>query len=79
MGFFLTVLTLPSLCVPSSTNYTRHQLYDPLAHPLCSSMPTIQHLSTNPRFPPFNLPLCFAYESGIIVNKCWTLSTLNIQ
>ena len=34
---------------------THHELYEPLAHPLCSRMPTIQYLSTNPRFPPFNL------------------------
>ena len=35
---------------------TRRQLCGPLAHPLFSHMPTIQYLSTNPRFPPFNLP-----------------------
>ena len=51
-----------------------------LLYPLHSSMSTIQHLSTNPRFPPFNLPLCSAHESGIILDKkCWTLSTLDLE
>ena len=57
MVLFLTVSTLPSLDLPSSTNYTRHSFYDPLALPLRSCMPTIQYLSTTPRFPPFNLLL----------------------
>ena len=80
MVFFLTVAMNRSLCLPSSTNCTRHQLYDPLAKsPLfnLTSMPTIQYLPANPRFPPFNLPLCFAHEFGIIIDKkCCTLSTL---
>ena len=78
MIFFLTISTLPSLCLPSLTNCTRRQLYDPLAHPLCSNMPTIQYLPTTPNFPPSNLPLCFAHESGIGINMCWTLSKLNL-
>ena len=43
--------------VVHSIKYPRHQLFDPSAHLLCSSMPTIQYLSTNPTFSPFNLPL----------------------
>ena len=46
----LTAPTLSSLCLPSSTNCTRYQFYDPLAHPLGSSMPKIRYLSINPRF-----------------------------
>ena len=34
---------------------THHQLYEPLAPPPCARMPMIHCLSTNPRFPPFNL------------------------
>ena len=57
MVFFLTAGSiLSSLCLPSHPTAT-HQLYKPLAHPLCSRMPTIQYLSTNPRFPPFKLLL----------------------
>ena len=76
-----------SICLPSSTNCTHPSstlLYDPLAY-----LPGIiyvqahandPYLSTNPRFPPFNLLLYFAREPGIITdNEYWNLSTLNLQ
>ena len=50
MVFFLSISTLPSLCLPSSTNCTHRQLDGPLLYPFSTDMPTIQYLSTNPRF-----------------------------
>ena len=58
---FFAVLTQPSPAsvfpVQPFQLHLRRQRYGPLVHPSCSEMPTIQHLSTNPRFPPFKLPL----------------------
>ena len=39
-------------------HYHRHRLFDPLAHPLSSSIRAIQYLSTNPRYPLFDPPSC---------------------
>ena len=66
-------------CRPSSINYSRHQRYDPLAHARYSSMPTIQYLSTNPIFPPFNFPCLFKTYRAFSVFFTFVFSTYALR
>ena len=59
------ISTFPCLCLSSSTSCPSSAVmtHDPLTHPHFSA---IQHLSTNPRFPPFNLRQCLQYLSTLL-------------
>ena len=68
---FVFLPTIPSLCLPSSTHCIRRQRHDRIAHPLCSNVPTIQYLYTNPRFPLFNLDLPLTYFASSGSLRSW--------